>query len=171
MNIISISPHFPRHFYQFCALLRERGMQVFGGGDCPWEGIGKSWRNALTDYRFVSSLWDYGAVYHAAAGYIFHYGHIDFVESENEYWLELEARIRTDFNITSVSGLEAMADMNRKSRMKAAYKQSGILQAFFRQKGIYGWMDFWGYDVDHDWPWWRKQIRYSLPWLLDGEEG
>lgn len=38
----------------------------------------------------------------------------------------------------------------------------------FSQKGIHGWVDFWGYDVDHDWPWWKKQIRYLLPALLDG---
>ena len=30
------------------------------------------------------------------------------------------------------------------------------------QKGIPAWIDYWGYDVDHDWPWWRKQWRYFL---------
>ena len=34
-------------------------------------------------------------------------------------------------------------------------------------KGIHAWVDLWGYDVDHDWPWWKKQIRYFLPYLLD----
>lgn len=24
------------------------------------------------------------------------------------------------------------------------------------------WFDYWGYDVDHDWSWWRKQIVYFL---------
>lgn len=33
-------------------------------------------------------------------------------------------------------------------------------------KGIHTWVDLWGYDVDHDWPWWRKQIRHFLPYLL-----
>ena len=33
-------------------------------------------------------------------------------------------------------------------------------------KGIGAWCDFWGYDVEHDWPWWKKQIRYFLPYLL-----
>jgi len=37
----------------------------------------------------------------------------------------------------------------------------------FYRKGIHGWTDFWGYDVDHDWPWWKKQIRYFLPFLVD----
>lgn len=56
MNVIFISPHFPHHFYQFCARLKERGVTVPGIGGCPWEGIGSSCQNALTDYRFVHSL-------------------------------------------------------------------------------------------------------------------
>lgn len=126
MNVIFISPHFPRHFYQFCARLKERGVTVLGIGDCPWESIGSNCQNALSDYRYIQSLKDYDAVYHAVADYIFHYGRIDYVESENEYWLELDARIRTDFNITTGPRLEAMANMNHKSRMKAAYQRAGI---------------------------------------------
>jgi esterase/lipase superfamily enzyme len=26
--------------------------------------------------------------------------------------------------------------------------------------------DYWGYDVDHDWPWWQKEIVYLLPKAL-----
>lgn len=126
MNVVFISPHFPRHFYQFCLNLKIRGVTVLSIGDCPWEGIGPACQNALTDYRYVHSLEDYDAVYHAVADYIFHYGRIDYVESENEYWLELDARIRTDFNITTGPKLADMADMNHKSRMKAAYKRAGV---------------------------------------------
>ncbi len=126
MNVIFISPHFPSHFYQFCARLKERGVTVLGIGDCPWEGIGPQCRGALTDYRFVPSLQDYDAVYRTAAEFIFRYGRIDFVESQNEYWLELDARLRTDFHITSGPGLEDMMAMNRKSRMKEAYRRAGI---------------------------------------------
>lgn len=46
-------------------------------------------------------------------------------------------------------------------------RTAAILADIFRRKGIHGWVDFWGYDVDHDWPWWKKQIRYFLPWLLE----
>lgn len=49
-------------------------------------------------------------------------------------------------------------------------RTSRMLQEIFQSKGINAWMAFWGYDVDHDWPWWRVQIRYFLPFLL-GEEG
>ena len=39
-----------------------------------------------------------------------------------------------------------------------------------RAKGIPVWCDFWGNDVNHDWPWWRKQIRYFLPYVLEDME-
>jgi esterase/lipase superfamily enzyme len=38
--------------------------------------------------------------------------------------------------------------------------------------GILGWkdiphhLDVWGYDVDHDWPWWRKMLPFWLDRLL-----
>ncbi len=40
------------------------------------------------------------------------------------------------------------------------------LQRVLRQKGIPAWVDFWGYDVSHDWPWWFKQVKYFVPELL-----
>jgi esterase/lipase superfamily enzyme len=30
------------------------------------------------------------------------------------------------------------------------------------QLGIPCWIDIWGHDVDHDWPWWRKKMSYFL---------
>ena len=36
-------------------------------------------------------------------------------------------------------------------------------------KDIHAWVDFWGYDVDHDWNWWKKQFTYFLPFLLREE--
>lgn len=36
------------------------------------------------------------------------------------------------------------------------------LNGICKQKGINIWFDYWGLDVAHDWPWWRKQIVYHL---------
>ena len=36
-----------------------------------------------------------------------------------------------------------------------------------QEKGINLWVDFWGYDVAHDWDWWYKQVAYFVPYLLD----
>ena len=126
MNVLFISPHFPRHFYQFCERLKSRGVTVLGVGDCDWHNLGDNCRSALTDYRAVASLMDYDAVYRIVAEYIYRYGRIDVVSSQNEYWLELEARIRTDFNIPSGPHTEELATMNRKSLMKERYAKAGV---------------------------------------------
>ena len=41
------------------------------------------------------------------------------------------------------------------------------LDQILRSQGIDAWVDYWGYDVNHDWPWWKKQIRYFLPYILE----
>ena len=32
-------------------------------------------------------------------------------------------------------------------------------------KDIPAWVDFWGHDVNHDWPWWRKMLPHFLGML------
>ena len=41
-----------------------------------------------------------------------------------------------------------------------------FLDTVFKEKGIQAWFDYWGFDVNHDWPWWKLQMRYFLPYLL-----
>ena len=36
-----------------------------------------------------------------------------------------------------------------------------------REKGINAWVDYWGYDVNHDWPWWQRQLPYFLSNLTE----
>lgn len=40
------------------------------------------------------------------------------------------------------------------------------LKSILEQKNIPVWVDLWGYDVNHDWPWWYKMVSYFLPYLL-----
>jgi esterase/lipase superfamily enzyme len=41
-----------------------------------------------------------------------------------------------------------------------------IMKDIFAAKGIRATVDFWGYDVNHDWPWWQKQLPYFLDKVL-----
>ena len=43
------------------------------------------------------------------------------------------------------------------------------LEQVFLRKGIRARMDYWGYDVDHSWLWWNKQMPYFLCYAM-GEE-
>jgi esterase/lipase superfamily enzyme len=40
------------------------------------------------------------------------------------------------------------------------------LQQILCEKHIPAWVDYWGFDVDHDWPWWQKQLPYFLDQIL-----
>lgn len=40
------------------------------------------------------------------------------------------------------------------------------LQYVLEQKGIHAQFDYWGYDVDHDWPWWYIMVEHYLPQFL-----
>lgn len=42
---------------------------------------------------------------------------------------------------------------------------SARMQELFGYKNIDAWVDFWGSDVAHDWPWWRKQLPYYLQYV------
>lgn len=42
-----------------------------------------------------------------------------------------------------------------------------IVQKAFNDLGVEAWCDFWGYDVNHDWPWWRTQIAYFINFFLE----
>jgi esterase/lipase superfamily enzyme len=43
-----------------------------------------------------------------------------------------------------------------------AIQDTRAMQAILAQKGVPAWVDFWGPDVNHDWPWWYRQMRYFL---------
>ena len=126
MNVIFISPHFPQTYSHFCAGLRANGANVLGIADAPYEQLTDELRGALTDYYKVSNLEDYGEVYRAVAWFAHKYGRIDWIESNNEYWLEQDARLRTDFNVTTGIKSDRVAFIRNKSEMKKYYALGGI---------------------------------------------
>lgn len=125
-NVIFLSPNFPTNYWQFCRELRNNGMNVLGIGDAPYEGLMEELKDSLTEYFKVDSLEDYEEVYRAVGYFIFKYGRIDWLESNNEYWLERDAQLRTDFHITSGFQMEDMPRIKYKSRMKEYYQRVGI---------------------------------------------
>ena len=45
-------------------------------------------------------------------------------------------------------------------------KSTGLMKETFDRLGVHAWTDFWGYDVNHDWDWWRQQLPYFLGHIL-----
>ena len=65
-------------------------------------------------------------MYRAVAFLTFKYGRIDWLESNNEYWLERDAALRTDFHITSGFQTDDIPRIKYKSKMKEFYEKAGI---------------------------------------------
>ncbi|MDO5409161.1 MAG: alpha/beta hydrolase-fold protein [Lachnospiraceae bacterium] len=40
------------------------------------------------------------------------------------------------------------------------------LDTVLARQDIAAWVDYWGYDVNHDWYWWRRQVEYFMPFFL-----
>ena len=125
-NFVFISPNFPTNYWMFCRELKNNGLNVLGIGECPYDELTQELRDSLNEYYKVDSLENEDEVFRAVAFFSFKYGKIDWLESNNEYWLENDANLRTEFNITSGFKNEDMARIKYKSGMKAYYEKAGI---------------------------------------------
>lgn len=126
MNFVFISPHFPRTYWLFANRLKRNGVNVLGIGDCPYDGLEDNVRDSLTEYYYVQDMKDYEQVFKAVAFFSFKYGKIDWLESNNEFWLEQDARLRTEFHITTGEQYADIGRIKKKSSMKEYYKKAGI---------------------------------------------
>lgn len=60
--------------------------------------------------------------------------------------------LRTGCSINIITG------QGNYEKPESSYRFSALLHS----KGIPHNLDVWGYDVDHDWPWWRKMLPYYV---------
>ena len=150
-NVVFISPNFPTNYWQFCRELKKNGMNVLGIGYQPYEELNPELKENLHEYYKVSNLENYDEVYRGVAFLIFKYGPIDWLESNNEYWLERDARLRTAFHITSGFQEEDIPRIKYKSKMKEYYRNVGISTARYYlvedREGCLEFIDKVGYPV------------------------
>ena len=94
MNFVFISPYIPHTYWNFCDRLKRNGVNVLGIGDAPYDSLEGNLKAALTEYYRVDTLESYEQVFKAVAFFSFKYGKIDWLESNNEYWLIQDAKLR-----------------------------------------------------------------------------
>ena len=82
-------------------------------------------KTALKEYFKVGNLHSYDELLRAMGFLTYKYGKIDRVNSLNEYWLETEAQLRTDFNIFGINN-EQIQNVKRKSLMKDMFTKAGV---------------------------------------------
>lgn len=128
MNFVFLSPHFPPNYYLFCVNLRQLGANVLGLADEPYDMLHPELKAALTEYYRVNDMHNYDELLRAMGFFTHRHGKIDRLDSQNEYWLETEARLRTDFNIPGFKN-EEITRVKRKSLMKQTFIKAGIAVA------------------------------------------
>lgn len=150
-NFVFISPNFPESYWKFCRELKNNGVRVLGIGDAPYEALTQELRDSLDEYYKVSSLENDDEVFRAVAFFTFKYGKIDYLESNNEYWLMRDAYLRTEFHITTGPQYDEMDKIKYKSEMKAYYEKAGIPTAHYTLIGspenAYEFVREFGYPV------------------------
>lgn len=125
-NFIFISPAFPGNYENFCIALKANGVNVLGIGDTPYDLLSPNLKSTLTEYYRVENMENYEDMFRAVAFLSFRHGKIDWLESNNEYWLEQDARLREDFHITTGLQPKDMSMIKYKSKMKAGYQKAGV---------------------------------------------
>jgi hypothetical protein len=128
MNVVFLSPHFPPNWYRFVVALRAAGATTLAITDTSREELRAELRDALVDHYRVDNLGDYDQLARALGWFIHRHGRIDRIDSLNEHWLEVEARLRSDFNIPGINQ-RSIAAVKRKSVMKRRFAASGIAVA------------------------------------------
>lgn len=125
MNFVFLSPHFPPNYSQFCIHLNNLGVNVLGLADEPYDNLSEPLKIALTEYYKVGNLHSYDELLRAMGFLTYKYGKIDRIDSLNEYWLQTEAQLRTDFNILGINN-EQIQKVKKKSLMKDVFIKAGV---------------------------------------------
>ena len=126
MNVVFLSPNFPDIYWQFCASLKRDGATVLGMGDVPQSALEPQLAGALSDYYYTPDLHNYEDVYRGVAYFSYKHGRVNWLESNNEFWLSTDARLREDFNINTGAKTQQMARWRSKADMKALYAAAGV---------------------------------------------
>lgn len=148
---VLISPQFPKTYYKFAEALKLRGWTVLGIGDTPYTSIPYELTQNLHEYYYCPNMADYAELYKAVAFFSFKYGKIDLIESNNEYWLEKDARLREDFNCVEGFRQHEIVSLKAKSTMKRFYEIAHVPFARFHlvddKEGCLRFIDQVGFPV------------------------
>ena len=129
MNFIFVSPNFPKIYSHFVKALAERGVRVLGIGDEPYDSLNNELKHYLTEYCYVSDMSRYDWMRNTIGYLSYKYGHIDFIESNNEYWMENDAKLREEFGVEKGYRYQELLNYKCKSSMKKYFEEAGVKTA------------------------------------------
>lgn len=125
-NFIFVSPNFPNVYYKFLIELKRVGFNVLAITDCPWYELSDNVKNNCSEYYYVHSLANIEEMERAVEYFKNKYGEIDYLESNNEFWLMQDAYLREKFNILNGLRPKDMDAIKYKSKMKENFKKANV---------------------------------------------
>lgn len=125
MNYIFISPNFPTLYSKFVKALNDRGVNVFGIGDQRFDELNNELKENLKEYCYVSDLSNTKWMIETIQYLKNKYGEIDFIESNNEYWMMNDAKYREWFNVKNGYRYHDLEVFQSKSGMKKYFEKAG----------------------------------------------
>ena len=125
-NFVFISPHFPSSYWRFCLALQTRGFNVLGVADAPYNELSEETKFSLNEYYCCLNMDNYDNEKAALTYFQNKYGPIDYIESNNEYWLIKDAQLRSDFNVTTGPNKVEVMRYKLKSLQKKYYEKAGL---------------------------------------------
>jgi hypothetical protein len=125
MNFVFLSPHFPPNYFRFAVALKNNGVNVLGLADENYDSLRAELKASLTEYFRVNSMHNYDELIRALGYFTHRHGKLDRIDSHNEFWLETEARLRTDFNMPGIR-TDQIGRIKRKSLMRETFVQAGV---------------------------------------------
>lgn len=128
-NFVFISPNYPESYWMFVRGLKKHGARVLCVIDCPYESLHPELKKNMDECYRVSSFHNYEEVFKAVAYFSYKYGKVDWIESNNEAWLGLDARLRDDFNVKTGFSKAKIDEYQSKAAMKKYYRNAGIAVA------------------------------------------
>lgn len=124
MNFVFISPNFPTNYYLWVEGLKRHGVNVLGIGDSPYWDLQQRLKDSLTEY-YCTDLSNMDELTKAVKYYQDKYGKIDYIESDNEWWLYSDAVLREKFGVNTGFHPEEMNKIKAKSAMKEYFNRGG----------------------------------------------
>ncbi len=98
---------------------------MLGIGDAPFHSLRGELRQALSEYVHVPRMESYDDLLRATGALTGRHGKVGRLDSLTEHWLELEARLREDFNVVGLHPAQ-VERLRRKSAMAELFTAAGI---------------------------------------------
>lgn len=148
-NFIFISPDFPVIYDKFCECLKAYGFNVLAIGATPYHELTEKLKQNVTEYYYEPLLDNFENLVRAITYFEHKYGKIRYLESNNEYWLVSDAKLREFFNIEGLRPFDIDA-IKHKSKMKAFYAKAGVVTVDYAL--VNSREDFDGFLAKHGYP-------------------